>query len=140
MSRIGLQVVLGAVALVALFTGMEGMFSGALDPFYGISTTTASPAQLNLDSNLRYFNGLWLGTGFVLVALLPRVEQRGQALLVLALLIFVGGIGRVVSMIHHGLPHPGFLAATLAELLFPLVIPWQRSVAGTRRASVLTTR
>ncbi len=129
MSRIALQVVLGLVALVAIVTGVESLVTGAVDPFYGVFPVPDSQAQVNLDTNLRYFAGLWLGIGLVLPLLVFRIERRREALWVIAVLVFVGGVGRVISMVHHGLPHPGFVAAAAAELLFPLVVPWQRALA-----------
>ncbi len=134
MSRIGLQVVLAAVALVALVTGTLGMATGALDPFFGIGDAAGSPGLVQLDSLYRSYDGLWLGLGVWMALIVPRVERHGGALRAMALLIFVGAIGRVVSMVQLGMPHPGFVAATVAELLFPLLVPWQRAVAANPAA------
>jgi hypothetical protein len=80
-------------------------------------------------------NGIWLGLGVVFVALIPRIERRGEALIVVVTLIFVGGVGRLFSMAQLGLPHPALVVATVVELLFPLLIPWQRTIAAAFKAN-----
>jgi hypothetical protein len=59
---------------------------------------------VNLDSDFRYFNGLWLGVGPLIIPLIPRIERRRETLQALALMVFVGGVGRVVSIVQHGPP------------------------------------
>ena len=66
--------------------------------------------------------------------MIPRIERRGEALLVVVTLVFLGGVGRLFSMAQVGPPHPALVVATVVELLFPLLIPWQRSVAAAFRA------
>ncbi len=128
--RLALQLVIGAVAAVALITGTLAMVTGIADPFFGIDPIARPSGVVQLDSLFRYYDGLWLGLGLVLLPVAWRVERHAALLQAAAVLVFVGAIGRVISMVQHGLPHPGFVAATAAELLFPLLVPWQRALAG----------
>jgi hypothetical protein len=44
-------------------------------------------------------------------------------------MIFIGGIGRVISMLSLGNPSTPFIIFTLLELLFPLLILWQNKLS-----------
>jgi hypothetical protein len=58
---------------------------------------------------------------------------RRQVVLVysLAVPIFLGGVGRLVSFAQDGMPSPagGFLTSALLELVLPIVIVWTHSTA-----------
>jgi hypothetical protein len=60
--------------------------------------------QVILDSNYRYFNGAWLGLGLALLGTVPAIERQGPALRLIALMIFVGALGRLASIIDVGAP------------------------------------
>jgi uncharacterized protein YjeT (DUF2065 family) len=72
MSRRLLQIATGLLALVPIVTGAITML-GTGDPLYASSDIPALPV---LDSNLRFFGGLWLGLGVALYWLLPRIERE----------------------------------------------------------------
>ncbi len=129
MSRVGLQLVLAASALVAIVTGVWGLKEGVIDPAWGLGTLDVTPGLVLFDTTFRFYDGLWLGLGVVFVALIPGVERRTEALRVVVILVFLGGVGRLFSMVQVGLPHPALIVATVAELLYPLLLLWQRSVA-----------
>ena len=63
MSRRILQVFLAVVGAIAVVTGILGIAGGILDDFYSIENVADNTI---LDSNLRYFSGLWLGLGIIL--------------------------------------------------------------------------
>ncbi len=129
MSRVGLQLVLAASALVAIVTGAWGLKEGVLDPAWGLGTLDVTPALVLFDTTFRFYDGVWFGLGVVFLALIPGVERRAEALRVVVTLVFLGGVGRLVSILQVGLPHPALIVATIAELLYPLLLLWQRSVA-----------
>ncbi len=129
MSRIGLQLVLALSAVLALVTGAWGFNGGVLDPFWGVGRPEVTPGLVFFDSTFRFYDGVWLGLGLVVLALIPGIERRAQALRVVVTVVFVGGVGRLFSMAQVGLPHPALVMATVAELLYPLLLLWQRSVA-----------
>jgi hypothetical protein len=58
---------------------------------------------------------------------------RRQVVLVysLAVPIFFGGVGRLVSFAQDSMPSPagGFLTSALLELVLPIVIVWTHSTA-----------
>ena len=59
-----LQITTGFLGIVPLVTGVLSMF-GVKDPVYASAGIAAFPL---LDSNLRFFGGVWLGLGIALAA------------------------------------------------------------------------
>jgi hypothetical protein len=77
MSRLLLQICTGLLALIPIATGIISM-QGVKDPLY---RPLGLPAEPVLDSNLRFFGGVWLGIGLALLWLVPSVDRTaGDAL------------------------------------------------------------
>jgi len=101
---------------------------GINDPLYA---STDIPMVPVLDSNLRFFGGLWLGLGVALVWLLPRIESESALFRAVWGAIFLGGIGRALSILLIDLPPAAFVGFTILELVgAPLFIYWQSRVAA----------
>jgi Domain of unknown function (DUF4345) len=114
MSRRYLQIVSAVLGTIPVVTGIIGM-PGVRDPFYASAILQPSPV---LDSNLRFFSGVWLGLGMVMV--------------------FIGGIGRLISMLALGVPPAPLIGLTALELLgAPAMIWWQTQVAARSGSSAL---
>lgn len=126
MSRRALQVVSGLMALVPVGSGLVQMM-GIHDPLYA---SLNLPQDATLDSNLRFLAGVWLGLGLATLWLVPRIERETVLFRFLWLMIFLGGVGRMVSMASVGWPLTPFIAFTALELLgAPLFVYWQHRVA-----------
>jgi Domain of unknown function (DUF4345) len=88
------------------------------------------PPIVLLDTNLRFFSGVWVGAGLALWWLIPTIERQTVLFRVLWGMIFIGGIGRLLSMIMLGLPSIPFVAFTAIEIVgAPLFIWWQSRLA-----------
>ncbi|MEY9495495.1 uncharacterized protein YjeT (DUF2065 family) [Bradyrhizobium elkanii] len=130
MGRRALQIATALLALVPILTGIITML-GVSDPLYASSGVPALPV---LDSNLRFFGGVWLGLGLALVWLVPRIESEGVLFRVVWGGIFLGGIGRLLSMLMVGLPPLPFVGFTALEVIgAPLFVYWQHLVAKAGR-------
>ncbi|WP_338690678.1 DUF4345 domain-containing protein [Bradyrhizobium sp. 26S5] len=131
MGRRGLQIATGLLALVPILTGIITML-GVSDPLYASSGVPALPV---LDSNLRFFGGVWLGLGLALIWLVPRIESESVLYRVVWGGIFLGGVGRLLSIVMVGAPPIPFIGFTALELIgAPLFVYWQHRVAtATRR-------
>lgn len=130
MGRRALQIATAALALIPILTGIITML-GVSDPLYASSSVPALPV---LDSNLRFFGGLWFGLGLGLLWLVPRIESESVLYRVVWAGIFLGGIGRLLSMIMVGLPPLPFVGFTLLEVIgAPLFVYWQHRVAAAAR-------
>lgn len=126
MSKRLLQVSMGVLGIIPIATGLIGM-TGLRDPLYA---SAELPASVLLDSNLRFFAGIWLGLGLAIYWLIPNIEK--QAILFRAVwgMIFVGGIGRLLSMLLLEVPPPPFIAFAVLEIVgAPLFVFWQAQVA-----------
>ena len=127
MSRRTLQITSGLLGVIPVVTGALTMM-GLADPIYA---TAGLPAHALLDSNLRFFGGLWLVSGLALFWLIPRIERETALFRVLWLMIFAGGVGRLLSMVFVGMPPWPFIGFTLLEIAgAPFFIVWQARRTG----------
>ncbi|MGY3494651.1 DUF4345 domain-containing protein [Bradyrhizobium sp. USDA 4502] len=130
MGRRPLQIATALLALVPILTGIITML-GVSDPLYASAGVPALPV---LDSNLRFFGGVWLGLGLALLWLVPRIESESVLFRVVWGGIFLGGIGRLLSMLMVGLPSLPFVGFTALEVIgAPLFVYWQHLVAKAGR-------
>ncbi|KRP97117.1 hypothetical protein AOQ73_22035 [Bradyrhizobium pachyrhizi] len=130
MGRRPLQVATALLALVPILTGIITML-GVSDPLYASAGVPALPV---LDSNLRFFGGVWLGLGLALLWLVPRIESESVLFRVVWGGIFLGGIGRLLSMLMVGLPPLPFVGFTALEVIgAPLFVYWQHLAAKAGR-------
>ncbi|WP_426441925.1 DUF4345 domain-containing protein [Bradyrhizobium genosp. P] len=130
MGRRALQITTGLLALVPILTGLITML-GVSDPLYASAGIPALPV---LDSNLRFFGGAWLGLGLALLWLIPRIESQTILFRVIWGAIFLGGVGRLLSILLVGAPPIPFVGFTALELIgAPLFVAWQHRVAQAAR-------
>jgi hypothetical protein len=121
-----LQVTTALLGLVPLLTGLITLL-GVGDPLYSAAGIPALPV---LDSNLRFFGGVWLGLGIAILWLVPRIETETVLFRAIWSAIFLGGAGRLLSILLVGLPPIPFVGFTALELIgAPLFIYWQHRVA-----------
>lgn len=129
MSRTLLQILTVLLALVPILTGAAGMLLGPAELKTFSPISTVDPSHV-LDSNYRYFSGLWLALGICLLFTVRSIELNGLLFKVVWGAIFIGGLGRALSMFQLGLPLPPFIGFTALELIgAPLFIYWQSTVA-----------
>ena len=125
MTRRPLQIAMLVLGAVPVLTGLIGLM-GLDDPLYARLHLTP---DATLDSNLRFFSGVWLGLGLAAWWLVPRIERETALFRALWLMIFLGGVGRVISMLSAGLPLLPFAGFAALELLgAPLLVWWQSRV------------
>ena len=121
-----LQLVTVLMALIPIVTGALTLL-GLDDPLY---RDMGLPRNALLDSNLRFLGGVWLALGLAAWWTVPRIERRGDVFRVVWCAVWLGGVGRALSMVLVGLPPWPFVAFTVLELVgAPLFIVWQRRVA-----------
>jgi len=137
MQRRPLQIATAILACVPTLTGLLAL-TGLDDPLY---RALALPRDATLDSNLRFYGGVWLGLGLAAFWLLPRIERETTLFRCLWLMILIGGLGRLLSLAATGMPFPPFIGFTALEVLgAPLFVWWQSRVARGAAAPVLWRR
>jgi hypothetical protein len=130
MSKRRLQIAMTALGAIPVVTGVIAMM-GLSDPLYA---NLNLPRDATLDSNMRFFGGVWLGLGLSAWWLVPRVDTQTALFRAVWLMIALGGIGRLVSMLLVGPPLVPFIGFTVLEIVgAPLFIWWQYRVAITER-------
>jgi hypothetical protein len=79
---------------------------------------------------MRFFSGVWLGLGVAILWLVPRIERETTLFRFIWGAIFIGGIGRLLSILLAGLPPLPFVGFTALELIgAPWFVYWQHRVA-----------
>jgi hypothetical protein len=128
MSLRRLQIATALLGAVPVLTGLIGML-GLSDPLYA---TLNLPRDATLDSNMRFFGGVWLGLGLSVWWLVPRIASETALFRAVWLMIFLGGVGRLVSLLVIGLPMLPFVGFTVLEIVgAPLFAWWQRAVQNS---------
>ena len=133
MTKRALQITMGLLGIIPVATGLLGLM-GVEDPVY---VAVGVPPIVLLDTNLRFYSGVWLGLGLALYWLIPTIERQTVLFRVLWGMIFIGGIGRLLSMMLLTWPPVPFVAFTALEILgAPLFMWWQSRVSKFERRRV----
>jgi hypothetical protein len=124
-----LLAVLGAsavlIALSILFTGAEATARFGERSFEALAGPSPAPSAEwapTMDSELRFYAALWGAYGLLLLLTARDYEGRASWVPWLATVFFAGGVGRVLSWVSVGAPHPFFLMLMATELIVPPVL------------------
>lgn len=132
-SRRLLQVLTGILGGLTIGLGAMSLVFGVHHPIYGFD---ALPELPELDSNLRFLGGLGLGLGGLMIWIIPRIEVSTAVFRAVWYCAFLGGVGRLVSILAVGAPSVLMTLFSVLEVVgAPLMIYWQRSVANQARPS-----
>jgi hypothetical protein len=119
----GLQLTLAILSMIPILVGIMGIVLG---------TSRWLPANLitpKFDSHYRYIAGYYVSLGILGLWMIPRIEKHRGLFRIICASVFMGGIGRVVSIFQVGLPGSMALFFTAFELCFPVLLFWQAKVA-----------
>ena len=111
-SQVVVRICLFLVAAIALSGGALQMYLGQPD---------SAP---RLDNVHRFMAGVYFSTGLINLWAAITIRQQGMLVYLLALGVFLAGVGRLVSIGKVGLPQPAavWLGYLVPELLLPLII------------------
>lgn len=120
-SQIVVQVCLLIVAAIA-------MTGGALQMVLGQPDTAP-----RLDNVHRFMAGVYFSTGLINLWAALTIRQQGTLVYLLALGVFLAGVGRLVSIGKVGLPKPAavWLGYLIPELILPVIIVVAHHAAPT---------
>jgi len=119
------------LALIPILTGIVTLL-GVQDPIYKAALSSAPPV---LDSNLRFFGGLWLALGLMLMWASSDLDQNASLFRFAWFGIFLGGIGRMISIVSVGLPPLPFVFFTILEIVgAPLFLMWHAKLLRHTRS------
>ena len=122
--RRSLQIAVAILALVPIGAGLSGVLWGP-----GFVDATQS---VSLDSHFRYLSGLLLAIGLGYWSCVPTIAQSTGRFRLLTAIVFIGGLGRAVSLETVGLPDVPMLFGLIMELVVtPALCVWQGLDART---------
>lgn len=134
MSRLILQALTGLVAIATIGLGAVQVGFGTESPIYSAAKLPGFPI---LDSNLRFFGGMALGLGLILLWIVPSIERQAALFRAVWICAVLGGIGRLISAATLGAPSNLLLGFTLLEVIgAPAFIYWQHRIACRARRKV----
>jgi Domain of unknown function (DUF4345) len=123
-----LRIVTRVLAIIPIVTGVVTLF-GLQDPIYGFVGLGHVMGPPVLDSNLRFFGGVWLALGVTMMWVASDLDAHAPLFRFAWFAIFVGGIGRIISMAVVGLPPWPFVFLTVLEIVgAPLFLYWHSRV------------
>lgn len=121
---------LRALQIAVCIAGLVPVAAGLAGVVFGAKAFGADGGLVTLDSHVRYLSGLLLGIGLVFWSLVPRLDTATRVVRILTLIVFIGGLGRLVSLFVSGVPSAGMQFGLVMELVVtPLLCLWQSRVA-----------
>ena len=94
------------------------------------------PVNATLDSEARFYACFFCAYGVLALWCARRLGQRLAVVPWLALVLFAGGVARLLAIAASGWPHPFFVAMTGVELVVPLLLwacAWRLRGSGSSR-------
>jgi len=111
-AQVVVQICLFLTSAIAIIGGSLQMYAGEPD---------TSP---HLDNVHRFMAGIYLATGFICLWAGITIRQQGFLIYLLALGIFLGGTGRLISIRKVVMPQPKgrWLGYLIPELTIPIIM------------------
>jgi hypothetical protein len=118
-----LQQAVGIGAIVPFAAGLYGVLFGP--------ALTGAVLSVSSESHYRYLSGLLLAIGLCFWSAIPRIEEQTGRFRLLTVIVFIGGLARLLGLMLTGVPSPTMLGGLAMELaVTPLLCLWQARVAN----------
>lgn len=110
------------IAITSLYLGMSRMYLGGL----GVTPI--------IDNSLRFYAGTLFSIGPLAIWMAMNIEKQNTFIHFIAFFVFMGGVGRLVSISIVGLPNDIFLFYLVIELLMPIIMVMSKIYLDKRLA------
>ncbi|MBG6223977.1 hypothetical protein IWX63_000532 [Arthrobacter sp. CAN_A2] len=118
------------VVLVGLALAAFGVYYLILGTA-GLPDTEGTPVNPTLESQFRFYSAMMVGVGAAFITIAIKFQWANMLWLV-CLMVFVGGIGRVLSWAFSGTPNYLLIILMVIELAFPAaLLVWHKYIAKT---------
>ncbi len=98
----------------------------------GLPQTEGQSVNPTVESQFRFFSAMMVGLGAAFVTIAVKFQWANMLWLV-CLMVFAGGIGRVLSWAFSGTPHYLLIILMVIELAFPAaLLVWHGYIVKTR--------
>ena len=119
-----LQIAVAIASLVPIAAGATGVVRGPAMVDFSMAPAAA-------DSHYRYLSGLLLGIGCGFMTTVPAIETHSVRFRILAVIVVIGGLGRLLSLVLRGYPSTPMIFGLGMELcITPALALWQRRIAS----------
>lgn len=119
-----LQRTVALLGLIPVGAGLAGVIIGPQMVDTGIVGVSAG-------SHYRYLSGLLFAIGLGFWSTIPSIEDQTGRFRLLAVIVFVGGLGRLFGLQLTGIPSLAMLGGLAMELVVtPLLCLWQARIAA----------
>ena len=105
------------MSLVALATGLNVLIGGA-----SAIPGASGGAEAIIDNELRFFSIFWGAYGGFCFWTGMNINERNHFIPFIALVFFLGGVGRLLSTLMVGSPGSFLIGEMIIEFVLPLVI------------------
>lgn len=112
-----LKYLLCAIAAVALISGLNVLVGGA-----AAVPGSLGAVEATVDNELRFFSVYWIAFGVFCFWVARHLSTHAFFIPFIAAFFFLGGVGRLLSMLTIGSPSNALIAAMVLEFVLPLVI------------------
>lgn len=107
---------------LAGFTGLSCVAIGVYHFALGTASVAgASDANATVDSRERFYSAVFAGYGLAWLKAARTSPVRAGEVRLLAGVMLLGGIGRLISLVHNGRPHWFQEVLTAVEFVLPAV-------------------
>jgi hypothetical protein len=118
-----LQQTVGVLSIAPFAAGLFGVLFGP--------ALTNETVSVSGDSHFRFLSGLLLAVGLCFWSTIPEIEAKTGRFRLLTVLVFIGGLSRLLGLFLTGVPSFLMLGGLLMELFVtPLMCLWQTRVAN----------
>jgi len=129
-----LRIAIAVACMVPIIAGGMGVLLGP--GMFGTNTATGAA-----DSHYRYLSGLLFGIGILFLTTVPRIETSTVRFRLLAIIVIVGGLGRLLGvMLNRDVDALSLFALGMELGVTPTFLMWQARVAARRRRAERTPR
>jgi hypothetical protein len=122
------KIIVGILGLIAIVTGANDFWNGAYVQGDFGKHLGESVNDPTLNFTLRFLGAIWMGFGVLLILFVTDLQRYQIPLLVSFGIVILGGIGRLISILKHGIESGneptayGILAVEL--ILVPVLLVW----------------
>lgn len=125
------KVTLFLLALVPFLTGALNLGMGLqAQGLIGAELSAEGFRDPLLNSQMRFYGAIWLGFGVLLCVCLSDTDKYSSLLRGAMAIVFLGGVGRIASLIQFGFPEEALSAAFVCAVIgieiigMPLLLWW----------------
>lgn len=128
-------VAIGAMIFILGPAATGNLFASALSMMVQTPSRIDGLAGPNTDSEMRFYSALWIAYGLIALWVSRSLAHRMVWLRAMLAIFFLGGVGRAISYLAVGAPHPLFVALMWIELILPAVLVGLSYLGSQERAA-----